>query len=818
MGLNKVNPDDVLKCVTFNTEDSNWKYDENKRDIYTYQAQGVAGIINRLNAYKLAILADEVGMGKTYQALGVVACEVQKKRDFKVLIISPRKEVMTQWIAEYDTFINNHLKEDLKKQFTDIKYGELNSFSTDNIDNVDNNAQIVFAQTNSFSQNVDIKNLIEKFENFDMFIIDEAHKYRNLGENKRTKNAQELFSTFKDKKILLMSATPLHGSTQDIINILKVFKIDKEFDLSEYTHEHLEVINKKIMNKYMIRRLRIICDKNKYDYRKEEPIEADFSSQNNNFRDELFYAILQKRLVVSDTKKDLSKSKNLLDLFEGTTFNKEYLEHYNNDGSNPQKESDKIIDDIFVETLNDFQNIYGKNSFPSNQKYNKILEKIEDTEEKALVFVRRRASAVELISKYLDVFDKKWWKYLSGNENYPKNRKLFDKSLGIELSQTKLDKFINTKYIKNEYKVKSKRENLAIEFYSIYDNLNSENFELFKKDQNLKPDVIEEEKNVKNFPKSYILDAFKKETEASRFISKFNNIKGYEDFFEDFLPLKLNYSDKDDNIKKTIKSAVLHASVGCIELFKCYREAHTFKSNGVVPKAHYVYKRFLIKVEKGIKNNEFEFVQQIKDFLQHFPSYEKAMGLNKSANDSEKQKNRGVGLKDKDYEKFYNAQPAYAYLSNTKNENVLARFNSPFFPNLLCGTSTLQEGLNLHVHCNKVYHFGAANSMGDDEQRVGRVDRIHGKMQRELENKELSNPKLDIYYPYLENSFDEENLKNMLCSKRSTEEKIDRCELAANAVIQTEKFKCDKSINELLNEYDNRDTTNYGEPFTWKMK
>ena len=260
---------------------------------------------------------------------------------------------------------------------------------------------------------------------------------------------------------------------------------------------------------------------------------------------------------------------------------------------------------------------------------------------------------------------------------------------------------------------------------------------------------------------------------------------------------------------KTIKSAVIHASVGIIELFRCEIDGG-FKYGKISKEG------FKDHVES--KFDTFQFVGQIYEFLVHFDSYEKAMQLNKAAQDENKNKRVKKStqkLADKDEEKFHNAQPAYAYLSNSNNENVLARFNSPFFPNLLCGTSTLEEGLNLHMHCNKVYHFSAAHTMGSDEQRIGRVDRLHGKMHRELEEDETK--KLNIHYPYLKSTFDEENLRSMLCKKRYTEKDIDVCKRASNFDKgEDREVICDKEISSLLHN-SNKNSKYDAEPYGWEM-
>ncbi len=74
----------------------------------TKQAEGAAYLFNLLNEKRTALLADEVGMGKTIQALAVCAALWQQKPDAKILVLAPRNEVAYNWINEYETFINVH--------------------------------------------------------------------------------------------------------------------------------------------------------------------------------------------------------------------------------------------------------------------------------------------------------------------------------------------------------------------------------------------------------------------------------------------------------------------------------------------------------------------------------------------------------------------------------------------------------------------------------------------------------------------------------------------------------------------------------------
>lgn len=820
MSLNEMVPQDILKFVNFNIEKNNtWKYDEYIKDMYSYQAEGSAGIYNRLKHYGLAILADEVGMGKTYQALSVVTKLFIDKPDSKVLIITPRYEVLRQWKnEEYPQFKEHHVVEKYREYLPkEEEIIELSNMSNGFFKSGSKKIKLVFAKTTSFQINISIDDCIRDLKKFDLVIVDEAHKFRNFSLNqhinKRTSNAHKIF-THSSVKILLMTATPLHSKKSDIVNIVNLFS------KNIFRKNNIESDSETIMEKFMIRRLRVMNkDYNKYHYRVEKELAVNIESKNNDFKDELFFAMLQKKIIHSSGGVNYSKSKNMLDLLEGTSFDDEF------NSQNIQEEENQDTKKVFDNVVKKFKKIYNNQS-PSNQKYNDVLNNIFNDEQKALVFVRRRASAIELARLFIEDFDKKAWKYLSGDENYTNvTRKTFDKSIQDKKINSKVEIFIKRKSVLeyfDDYKLyinlakgtrdKTILKDMATSFFYTYQEFTTQNFDEFKKDIEDEKAYIEKEDITSKLPKSKVLDFFKTKvnnvsTSASRFVKKFSKGKSYADFFSIFLPSIMPDSlglEIHANKYGLVQSAILHSSFGVIELFKCDIKAPTYKS-------------FCKNVNKIIATSQFK--QEIETFLKHFDKYEKYLISNKQAKNEEKENDSQDDINSYKEDIFHNAQPAYAYLANTKNDSVIARFNSPFFPSLLCGTSTLQEGLNLHLQCNKVYHFGSAHTMGDDEQRTGRVDRIHGKIYRELQND--SEAKLYIHYPYLENTFDEENLRSMLCSKRATERKIDRCQIEANIHDITKvitKNQCEKPIEELIYKGVQDVTLEDNEPFSWRIK
>jgi len=903
MSNNIIKPQNIEKIVRLNTQDDTWKYDENEldKDNFTYQYEGVAGIINRIAKYKIAFLADEVGMGKTYQALAVIAyyynqLEEKDRESFKALVITPNDNIMKQWEDEYKKFRENHLQVDYDLP-DKTKLIQLSNF--ENGFEAKSNKQIIFAKTSSFQtdptlQENRINECIEGICQFDLVIVDEAHYYRNYDSSdaainsNRVTNAKtvftEYFSNPKSPKMLLLTATPMHSKDVDPQNILKV--LNPGSNLSEDNPTE-------ILEKIMIRRLKVLVKgKNKYNYRKENEIACELSNSDDH-KNELFFAMLQKTFVDSATKnRDLSSSKHLLDFFEGVDFEegKSYLNKQTDEDNT--EEGHFEFDNLYKIVIDKFKYSY-PNELPSNSKYQNVINNIikDDkvkNDEKALVFVRRKASAKNLVKEYIRRFDKKAWNMIS--EVLSRNRKIkikiqknipardkFSKILNnsvktpldYEIEKIAKDSDIkevfsipeNKKYLLNrnisnrlnqqmrenilrEYENKEGSISLKdkveiIEFINNYAKIVKSIFERYKSKTGFEKDkgtiiqkiyiyfdihgyskTVDEDKfkniidsDEEGITEYHILDHFKQKkisksgNDAVYFRQRFTRNKLYKNFFENDLKNILYPYDSGEDEKRVvweqnkllIKSAVLNASIGLIELYVIYLK--TDKN----------YAKFLNEVENQKEN--LEFVKEIREFITNFKTFVK---LSKEYTYEENNKPND----EKNQTIFYSASPAYSYTSESKSQTtVLDRFNSPFFPKVLCGTSTLQEGVNLQGFCDKVYHFGAAHTMGDDEQRIGRVDRMDGKFQRKLicDNK----AKLNIFYPYLKNTFDEHNLKNMLCYKRDSEVKVDRCIEASDQ----EKIDCQKDtldlltmkVTEVLYYPDETNDTFDNESYGWKM-
>lgn len=105
------------------------------------------------------------------------------------------------------------------------------------------------------------------------------------------------------------------------------------------------------------------------------------------------------------------------------------------------------------------------------------------------------------------------------------------------------------------------------------------------------------------------------------------------------------------------------------------------------------------------------------------------------------------------------------------HKRSLQQFNTPGMPFVMVGTDTIREGVNLHLFCDRVMHYGMPWTPGDMEQRIGRVDRYFGKIERRL-NAEAENevpPKLQILYPHLQDTVELQQIRTVMHRRRQSE-------------------------------------------------
>ena len=175
--------------------------------LYDFQKDAVIGAISKLEKHNGVILADSVGLGKTYSAIGVI--KYYESRNKNVLVLVP-KRLKDNWNNYKNNYKNNPLAEDR------LRYDVL--YHTD----MDRNR--------GESNGIDLAKI--NWGNYDLVVIDESHNFRNGNgtthkkeydkENRYQKLMRKIIKSGVKTKVLMLSATPVNTDFSDLRNQLLI--------------------------------------------------------------------------------------------------------------------------------------------------------------------------------------------------------------------------------------------------------------------------------------------------------------------------------------------------------------------------------------------------------------------------------------------------------------------------------------------------------------------------------------------------------------------------------------------------------------------
>ena len=104
-------------------------------------------------------------------------------------------------------------------------------------------------------------------------------------------------------------------------------------------------------------------------------------------------------------------------------------------------------------------------------------------------------------------------------------------------------------------------------------------------------------------------------------------------------------------------------------------------------------------------------------------------------------------------------------MSGGVNKRLVRQFRMPGFPLVLVSTDVLQEGEDLHTFCRRVVHYGITWTSSAMEQRTGRIDRIGGLVQRELDGSPVQPGQealIQVHYPHLQDTVEVLQVRRVL--------------------------------------------------------
>ena len=165
--------------------------------LYDFQKKGVLSLIRMLQKYNGAILADAVGLGKTWSALAVMKFFQLQGRE--IILLCPKK-LEHNW---------NRYRRNQDSRFEKDQFDYFMRFHTDMCED----------RVESYTDRADKYFINDKPK---LIVIDESHNLRNDKSNRYKFLVEEILAKNEDVKVLLLSATPINNSLTDIRNQFKM--------------------------------------------------------------------------------------------------------------------------------------------------------------------------------------------------------------------------------------------------------------------------------------------------------------------------------------------------------------------------------------------------------------------------------------------------------------------------------------------------------------------------------------------------------------------------------------------------------------------
>lgn len=172
--------------------------------LFNFQRDAVLGIINKLEKYNGCILADSVGLGKTFTALAVI--KYYEGRNKNVLVLCPKK-LADNWNTYRANYKNNPIASD-RLRYDVLYHSDL-------------------LRKRGYSGEIDLSRI--NWSNYDLVVIDESHNFRNGGafdgedkENRYTVLMNKVIREGVQTKVLMLSATPVNNRFNDLKNQLQL--------------------------------------------------------------------------------------------------------------------------------------------------------------------------------------------------------------------------------------------------------------------------------------------------------------------------------------------------------------------------------------------------------------------------------------------------------------------------------------------------------------------------------------------------------------------------------------------------------------------
>jgi hypothetical protein len=169
------------------------------KKLFKFQRDGVVGAIDKLNRFGGCIIADSVGLGKTFEALAII--KYHELRNDRVLVLCP-KRLRDNWTLYKANDRRNFLAPD--------------RFNYDVLNHTD------LSRDRGFSGDIDLAHV--NWGNYDLVVIDESHNFRNKrtpqkgGETRYDRLMRKIIREGVKTRVLMLTATPINNRMADLRN------------------------------------------------------------------------------------------------------------------------------------------------------------------------------------------------------------------------------------------------------------------------------------------------------------------------------------------------------------------------------------------------------------------------------------------------------------------------------------------------------------------------------------------------------------------------------------------------------------------------
>ncbi len=200
------------------------------KKLFKFQRDGVVGAIDKLNRFGGCIIADSVGLGKTFEALAVI--KYHELRNDRVLVLVP-KRLRDNWTLYKANDKRNVLAAD--------------RFNYDVLNHTD------LSRDSGHSGDIDLSHV--NWGNYDLVVIDESHNFRNKASNngKETRYDRLMRKIIKEgvkTRVLMLSATPVNNRLADLKNQIAFVTEGDETALVEHGIASIEQTTRKAQTQF----------------------------------------------------------------------------------------------------------------------------------------------------------------------------------------------------------------------------------------------------------------------------------------------------------------------------------------------------------------------------------------------------------------------------------------------------------------------------------------------------------------------------------------------------------------------------------------